>query len=571
MRAQQALSRRNSRIMAGVLACAAILTLSTSAVIWAQQPSTQPAAVKSEIQNPKSEIRFDGGVIIPIRDEITDVTRDSIRRRLKTAREQNAKLIVFELDTPGGMVTSTLEICDDIKKLRDEGITTCAWVHPRAYSGGTIIALAADKIVMSPNATMGDCQPIIFTDSGAKSLPKDIEAKAKSPLLAELRDSVRRNGYNMNMVLALIEPELEIFWVENSVTGERRFVTVGERDELFGLKSAPTGSMPAETKDDADESFRPAQASPPVPDSLSKTDWHYVANAPGIGKPRQPIDGARELLTMKTLEAQAYGFAQGVVNGDAELGRFFSVTDSLRRLDSNWFESIVEWLASPTIRGILYLFVVLGVYAEFHTPGFGLAGGVAVLALVLFLAAPYMTGFTVTWEIVAVIFGLILLAVEVFVIPGFGIAGIAGLLLLAVGLVSSFVPKEIPTPGGGWLPTMPVTMTYLKHGLWALAGGSTGALVGGIVLARFLPKLPVAGRLVLANPTREQIIPDDPYEGQAQVGHIGKTEGPLRPAGKVRFGALLVDVISDGEFIQPGTRVEVIERAGARVVVRRVD
>jgi membrane-bound serine protease (ClpP class) len=63
----------------------------------------------------------------------------------------------------------------------------------------------------------------------------------------------------------------------------------------------------------------------------------------------------------------------------------------------------------------------------------------------------------------------------------------------------------------------------------------------------------------------------DPYDGTAQVGDIGRAESLLRPAGKARFGATLVDVVSQGEYINKGARVEVIERAGNRVVVREVD
>ena len=43
----------------------------------------------------------------------------------------------------------------------------------------------------------------------------------------------------------------------------------------------------------------------------------------------------------------------------------------------------------------------------------------------------------------------------------------------------------------------------------------------------------------------------------------------MRPAGKARFGSLLVDVVSEGEFLEDGARIEVVERFGNRVVVRR--
>jgi membrane-bound serine protease (ClpP class) len=220
----------------------------------------------------------------------------------------------------------------------------------------------------------------------------------------------------------------------------------------------------------------------------------------------------------------------------------------------------------------LFILIVLGAYSEFHAPGVSIPGAVALVSLVLYLGAPYLAGFTVTWEIVAVLLGFVLLALEVFVIPGFGIAGISGLLLIALGFIASFVPQE---PGyGQWTPhwpELPGSYTYLRNGLLSLAGGSVGSLIGMIALARFLPRIPLFGRVVLRNPTREQVIPEDPYAALANLGDIGLAESLLRPAGKVRFGATLLDVVSEGEYIPRGSRVEVVRRDAGRVVVRRID
>jgi len=61
---------------------------------------------------------------------------------------------------------------------------------------------------------------------------------------------------------------------------------------------------------------------------------------------------------------------------------------------------------------------------------------------------------------------------------------------------------------------------------------------------------------------------EDPYRGAARVGDVGTAEGPLRPSGKARFGGMLVDVVTQGDFLDPGARIEVIERRGNHVVVR---
>ncbi|RME41145.1 MAG: hypothetical protein D6788_01870, partial [Planctomycetota bacterium] len=70
------------------------------------------------------------------------------------------------------------------------------------------------------------------------------------------------------------------------------------------------------------------------------------------------------------------------------------------------------------------------------------------------------------------------------------------------------------------------------------------------------------------NPTPSQVQVEDPYRGSARVGDVGVAQGPLRPAGKALFGNQLVDVVTQGEFLAPGTEVEVIEHRGNRVVVR---
>ncbi len=563
-------------VLAGSIIAGLGLTVLTVREGLAQSASSAPS---SAVTRPAS---FNRAFVITIEDDISDITYDSLERRLTSIRDKNPGLIIIELDTPGGALGATLDICDAIKDLRDDGVKVYAWINNRAYSAGTIIALATDGIVMaSKTATIGDCQPIQITPSGASAIPDEIEAKATSPLLAELRDSARRGGYNLDMVLALIRPEMEVFWLENTETGERRFVDVRGRDELFGLIDANGdesgkrrggllglfGEEKAETQE-----REPGQI---LSDEKSQTAWRYVKSHPDLGEIEQPIVSHRELLTMKGHEAAAYGFSLAMLRSEDDLKTYFHITGVVERLENTWIESAIEWLASPMVRGVLFLLMLLGAYTEFQTPGFGLPGGVALVALVLFLGAPYLAGFTVTWEIVAIVLGIVLLAIEAFVIPGFGVAGITGIILLAVGLLASFVPEEPTAPAfeNDWfrLPTLPATYRYLRHGLYSLAAGLTGSIFGMVLIAKYFPQVPIAGRIIAPNPDHDAIQMADPYDGTARVGDIGQAESLLRPAGKARFGATLVDVVSEGEYIEAGTRVEVVQRHGNRVVVRRVD
>ncbi len=512
------------------------------------QPATSGVQVAKRVRPVMS---FDGAMILPIRNEITDVTFSSVERRLKIARAEGRKLVIFELDTPGGALGPTLEICGAIRRIRSEGVATYAWVNHKAYSAGTIIALATDGIVMAPNATMGDCQPIRMTETGFEPIPEALEAKTNSPLIEELRDSARQNGYDLDLIMSLVRPELQIFWLVDKQSGERRFADARQRDDLFGWSDR-----------------RSSPDDEPVPDSGSNTSWRYVRDDPLLGPVRQPVDSARELLTMRDQRAQAYGLSMGTVGGDAQLRTFLNVRGPMERSELTTMEHLVGWLASPMVRAVLFMLMLLAVYAEFHAPGIGLPGAVALICLTLFLGAPYLAGITVTWEITVILAGLVLLGIELFVIPGFGVIGIAGFMLLGFGLLSSFAPPEPFRRHWFELPQLPLTYSYLRNGLIALSAGFGGALVGMYILARYLPRAPIFNRIIAANPAHEAVTIDDPYHGIAMVGDVGRTETLLRPAGKARFGPMLVDVVSEGDYIAAGEIVEVVERSGSRVVVR---
>ena len=519
---------------------------------------------------------FERAVIIPIEDEITDITLEGIKHRLERVKADNVPLVIFEMNTPGGALEPTLEICTTIRDLREQNVRSIVWVNKNAYSAGTIIALAADGIAMARNATMGDCQPIMITTVGAEPIPEGIEAKAISPILAELRHSARDGGYPMVMVTALVRPGMKVFWIENLKTGERRFADARERDQLFGLDTPMKESTGKDESDGKSKSSSRTERVEPIPDSQSKTDWRYVKQDSVLGQVEQPIIGGRdisELLTMRDNEALAYGFSMATLGSREDLRSFFHITGPIDKIETTYMETFIAWLASPLVRSVLFVLMLLGAYAEFHAPGLSLAGAVALIALVLFLGAPYLAGYTVTWEIVAVLLGLVLIAVELFLIPGFGVAGILGLLLLGIGLIASFVPAEPPTPSreGFYWPQMPQTYTYFRHGLYSLATGLTGGIIGMVVLARFLPKVPVAGRIIAPNPQHDAVQADDPYAGIVEAGDRGRSETLLRPAGKARFGEHLVDVVSMGDYIEPGVPVEVVERHGSRVVVRQAE
>lgn len=501
------------------------------------------------------------GAIIRIEGEISDVTTESVRRRVDAAREQGAKVIVFEMDTPGGAVGSALDICDLIKNLTD--IHTIAWVHTDAYSAGSMISLACDEIVMSPASTLGDCGVILGGPTGPQEVPEELRAKAESPVIEQFRDSASRHGYDPLLCESMVVKELVVYWVENSVTGERRFVDEATKKQLLGEGDGffPTAAASNAEAPPSDwrlvESYRD-----PVPDRSGKHAEVRVT---------QPVVKATELLTMSQSRAYAFGFSKGIVANAHELAERYQVKPDWLRLESNWSENLTGWLTSMPVRIFLLVIILLGAYVEFHTPGVGVPGLVALIALAIFVGAPYLSGLANVWEIAILLIGFALLAVEIFVIPGFGVAGISGIICIVIGLLATFIPDEPGRKFPIYWPQFQPGLEGLQTGIIVLAAGASAGVVAMILFSRVMPRIRWLQAAIPLNPlpTSAQ-IPVDPYRGYARVGDVGSTASPLRPAGKARFGTELVDVITRGEYVEVAADVEVVERIGNRIVVQAV-
>lgn len=479
------------------------------------------------------------GAIIRIDGEITMSMVDSLKRRVHEARSAGADPLVFEIDTPGGRIDAALSICDLIKNQAD--IKTVAWVNTNAHSAGALIAVACDEMVMARSSRIGDSQAIMGGPFGAMPIPEELLPKVLTPLLEEYDESAKLNGYSRVLCEAFVKPELEVWWLEHIETGEREFVFAEEKYDRF---------MPKKREWKLVEVYR---------DEVLGRDIDVF----------QPIVRDDRLLELSAGEAMAFGFSRGVATQLDDVKARYKLARVLR-VDPSWLERFTGWMTSFWVRGFLLVLILLGAYVEFHTPGVGVPGLVALISLGIFVGAPYLNGLANIWEVLFIIGGVSLMALELFVIPGFGIAGISGIALLFIGLLGTFVPDEWGRAVPLFLPTMPQTMDAIRVGIITMVSSMAASLVGIVMLSRFLPRMPLFRGIVPANPTPSQVQTDDPYRGAARIGDLGVSSGPLHPAGKARFGSVLVDVVTQGGYLEADTRVEVIERRGNHVVVRPV-
>jgi membrane-bound serine protease (ClpP class) len=151
--------------------------------------------------------------------------------------------------------------------------------------------------------------------------------------------------------------------------------------------------------------------------------------------------------------------------------------------------------------------------------------------------------------------GLLLLALEIFVFPGFGAAGALGILAVVGGLALSLVGA-----GATW------------SGVIAAVGRVSLSLVGalglGAILLLFLPRLPVGRSLVLQSALGDAA---QNVEEQRWLGQSGTAVSPLRPAGIALISGQRLDVVSDGEMVAAGEPIIVMRVDGNRIVVRRME
>jgi membrane-bound serine protease (ClpP class) len=238
---------------------------------------------------------------------------------------------------------------------------------------------------------------------------------------------------------------------------------------------------------------------------------------------------------------------------------------SARKISAeNWAEKLVRFLTDPVVSGLLMSLGSLGILIELYAPGHIVSGAVGVLCMLLFFGGHLIVHLVGMEELIMLTVGVGLLALEVFVIPGFGITGIAGILCVMAALVLSTIglPLKVVVATGAWIE--PVTRV-------ALAFAAT--LVGLVIAARYLPRTRAFSGLILNSTLASNVAKEGPSsfvsaDETSLVDAAGIAESDLRPVGVARIGERRVDVVSEGGYVRAGSRVRVIAVEGARIVVR---
>jgi membrane-bound serine protease (ClpP class) len=260
--------------------------------------------------------------------------------------------------------------------------------------------------------------------------------------------------------------------------------------------------------------------------------------------------------------------AKGIVNNIEELLAKEGLEDvEVVVATPTGMEQFAYWVG--TFSAILILIGIGGAYLEMKTPGFGLGGGISLIAFGLFFFGNYAAGNMAGYGLMALfVLGVVLVVVEFFILPGVMIPGILGAILILISLFFAMVDEFAFEDNRvrGW--DSADAWKFIDGPAMTLALGLTGAVIVILLMMKYLPSMPLFNRLVMS---KELASGDggELSEVSDRKGKVGITVTALRPAGKGEFEGEVLDITAANGFIESGQKVEIISSDGLRTLVKK--
>lgn len=497
----------------GLWAVGCWLALSSATPLAGQGPNGADSAGRQAIGIPIE------GMINPLRGAIW-------MRKFDEAVAAQPDVIVLLIDSPGGYVSTTMQFVEKIERTPD--IEVVAFIQNEAISGAALLALSADRIIIAEGAQIGDAGLIV---EGPDSQFRYADAKARSALVSQVRTIAETAGRPPALAEAMVDKDAEVFVAVHKEDGRQAFFTEAE------WKSLP----------DADQ-------------------WRR-------GKPVFESKKNR-FLTLSGRRAVELGLANASAEDVPELTEVLEVRAPIAIVEPSKLDGAVVILNDPIVTGLLLILGFGALLFELSAPGIGIGGIFSTICFGTFFWSRFLGGSAGWLEVLLFLMGLFFIGLEFFVIPGFGVAGVTGGGMLIVSLV--LASRHVV------LPESSRDLQQLGISVGSVLVSLLACIVIGMVLISYSRTLPgPLGRLALQPPRPDELTvratdvdgeptEDAPAWALIEVGMIGRTLGPLRPAGRVQFGEHVVDVITEGDFIDSDCNVRVHRKSGTRIIVRTI-
>jgi len=491
-----------------------------------------------------------GAWIIPIRGDIEPSLTAFVRREARKALSKGAEYLIFEIDTFGGRVDSALQITSFIMSVKKA--KTVAWVNNSedsmgvSWSAGALIAFACQNIYMAPGTSMGAAAPVTASSDGGM---QGAGEKSVSAVRAQMAALAERNGHPVGIALAMVDYDVELW--EVLVDGETRALTL---PELERMERGGSSSI------------------------------ERVGIISQVGK----------LLSLTAGEALQFGLATGLSDSQEDLLATLGVRGEISESSPSAADSLISFLTSGPVQAILILLGLVMIYLEIQTPGFGIPGIIALIAFLVVFGASALLGRVDSLEIILFLAGIGLLAVEIFVLPGFGVVGISGFLLIGLSLVLSMQDFVIPRFEWEW--------TLFGRNALVVFVSLVSAVAGIAIIALFGPRMRMFDRLTLSTQITGTAGGPDPDSPAAKaiaavkgtsaksagladsdlaaedeeifaelVGKTGTSDSILRPSGRAFIEGKSYTVEADGGFVDLGQDIVVTRVRGNRIIVKKLN
>jgi membrane-bound serine protease (ClpP class) len=448
-------------------------------------------------------IRLEG----PVDQEMVSWILASLQQQL----DQGANLVMVEINSLGGSFRDANRLAQRLAQLDPLEVRTVAFVRGEARGSAALVALACQHIVLEQTAELGgQGQPVLSED----------EQKSLEEVTPELAAWV---GRDEAVILALVNPTKTLIQYHHGVTGEIRFFT--------------------------EEEVRLGQLSP---------DWQR----------------GREIAVTEGLDASSVDdlrIARFIVKDAGELHSLYQLSEPPKLLVPTvayrGIQRFARFLASPWISWMLLFGAMMFFSTEMSSPGLGFPGFAAGLCFMLYFWSHYLNGNADWLEIMLFVLGAVSLALEIFVVPGFGIFGVGGILMMLVSVVlaaQTFV----------W-PTSREDFSQLPVSLSMVLALFLGVAIPMMLIPKYMHRLPILNRFSLNPSEDEEFAEVSEREAISHLeyltGKMGVAVTSLVPGGKVKFGDDVFSVVTDGRPVESGESVVVREVRGNHVLVDPVE
>lgn len=464
-----------------------------------------------------------------VRGPVDNGTKEAVLRMFDRVVRENGNFLLLQLECAGGDMLAALDLANELRdRAREHRVLVVAFVPDKAPDTAAVIALGCSEIVMSQRSDTGpDPTPAVIGDF------EQVLANGKENTEAwkeSLRELAAR-GYPPLLVQGMVDRDLEIVRVHSRT--DRAQTRLMTREEYDQEKAAG--------------------------------DWVLESTV----KPKG------QLLKLTADQAEDLGLARYAVETrepEEVYSRYGIDAAQVRDASPAWLDQFAEFLKRPAVTTLLVVIAFIGLILEMKVPGTAVPGIVSALCFIMvFWAHTQFSGQVAVLAGLLFLLGLVLLMMEVFVLPGFGVCGITGILLMLASLaLITFGSTD------GSLPHTAEEWTSFGWRMGQYLFGLMAASVGAFFLVRYLPHVPGANRLYLAPPSEKvgAEVEESALPGTAlaagMLGAVGTAVTVLRPAGTVLFGDRYVDVVTEGAYVPAGSRVQVVEVEGNRIVVKEV-